>query len=181
MLTWSENEKGQEGGREDDLRPTSIEVLCKCRQEKTKIVPKTKAMVDLKMFWVSNRVLGIKSRPFYTTCSCSGITCIPCIHRLIDFTQSYYKSINTYPNPSWRKEIMNEDATTVQANHPPSGFSESQECCRPNVTVRVSGFSLWSRSSSSNVTFCWSCWLVISVVKGHTTNSQLSIQGDFST
>ena len=91
------------------------------------------------------------------------------------------KSINTYPNPSWRKEIMNEEATTVQANHPPSGFSESQECCRPNVTVRVSGFSLSSWSSSSNVTFCWSCWLVISVVKGHTTNSQLSIQGDFST
>ena len=102
-LTWSKDEKGQEGGSEDDLCTTSIEVLCKCRQEKTKIVPKTKAMVDLKMFWVSNRVLGIKSRPFYTTCSCSGITCIPCIHRLIDFTQSCYKKHKHLPKPFLKK------------------------------------------------------------------------------
>ena len=178
-LTWSKDEKGQERGGEDDLSTTSIEVLCKCRQEKTKIVPKTRAMVDLKMFWVSNRVLGIKSRPFHTTCSCSRITCTACIHRLIDFTQSNHvtKSINTHPKPSYKKRFDQIVTASQKVEKEAPGdlylramFSMPPTLSPPKKTCRTAQVGwghmfecescLWSRFN-----FC--LWYCLCVIPGH--------------
>ena len=111
MPTWSKGEKVHEGGDERCLGATNFEMISNYGQKNAKGEPEGCNIFREKKRQ-KQRSWHFMENPQYTHGGGRSF--------FWDLKWNVVENLN----PSWRKETMNEEATTVQATQPPSGLPE---------------------------------------------------------